>query len=257
MCDNYENLDLHSRYNIITELYQTMETLEEYDSKNVLESVKSNSLIMIDLLNNACAKSNVSIVKMLLSSGIDLNTLGSYGSFPLKWACYGGNLEIVKLLVEHGADINMTDHAGNTALHGTGNEDIFDFLLQKGANPLVMNSFCEYPIFKFVSTFSSDKFEHLLNDIYHNFINHQDNLGFTLLHITAMTEDIEKTKILLKMGANPNIEDMDNSTPLHYASVHYSSECRDLLLQYGANDTIVNLDNQTPILIYETRLLSV
>src|SRR5690606_14307867 len=101
MCDNYETLDLNTKRDIIIELYQKLETTEEFSK--VLDTVKSNTLIMIDLLNNACIESNVSIVKMMLSSGIDINTSDSYGNFPLKWACYAGNLEIVKLLIEHNA----------------------------------------------------------------------------------------------------------------------------------------------------------
>ena len=54
----------------------------------------------------------------------------------------------------------------------------------------------------------------------------------------------EITQILLQAGADPNIQDYAGNTPLHYSE---SSEHTQLLLKAGANPNIKNMNGSIPL----------
>ena len=57
------------------------------------------------------------ILKHLLSTGINVDTVDSKGTTALHIAAEYGSTEIIKLFIESGADINKTDNRGNTPMH--------------------------------------------------------------------------------------------------------------------------------------------
>ncbi|MCX7830327.1 MAG: ankyrin repeat domain-containing protein [Acidobacteria bacterium] len=57
-------------------------------------------------------KGNLSIVKMLISKGADLNKPDINGSTPLHWAAAGGNVEVIKEIVSFGASLHSKDKEG-------------------------------------------------------------------------------------------------------------------------------------------------
>jgi ankyrin repeat protein len=77
-----------------------------------------------------------------------------------------------------------------------------------------------------------------------NNINTQNESGETLLHIAMFRNSLPLTKMLLNYGANPNITDIHNSTPLHYAKRLNIAE---LLLDYDANINIHDELDRTPL----------
>lgn len=70
------------------------------------------------LLHTACkAHRDVSTIKKLHLSGIDINTRTGQGYTPLHVAASGGSgMHIIKYLVENGTDLNARDENGLTAL---------------------------------------------------------------------------------------------------------------------------------------------
>ncbi|XP_020597993.1 E3 ubiquitin-protein ligase KEG isoform X2 [Phalaenopsis equestris] len=64
----------------------------------------------------------------------------------------------------------------------------------------------------------------------------QDELhGRTALHIGAMVNDAELVKIILEVGVDVNIRNVQNTTPLHVALNRGANQCIGLLLSAGAD----------------------
>lgn len=81
---------------------------------NVLSSLSQDELNY--KLLDASRDGQLSIVKMLLDAGADVNALNKYGDTPLLWASYNGHNEVVKLLLIAGADANIKNKMGTSAL---------------------------------------------------------------------------------------------------------------------------------------------
>src|SRR5690606_25069875 len=67
-------------------------------------------------------------------------------------------------------------------------------------------------------------------------INLQDNNKWTCMHY-ASTMDILPVKILLKYGANLNITDNTNETPLFISARHNDVKIFELMCEYAHKDT--------------------
>ncbi|XP_019768802.1 protein fem-1 homolog B isoform X2 [Dendroctonus ponderosae] len=85
----------------------------------------------------ACA-GHLNVVKILVTSGADVNHSTKTNSTPLRAACFDGRLDIVKYLTCHKADIHLANKYNNTCLMIAaykGHVDVVSFLLRNGANP--------------------------------------------------------------------------------------------------------------------------
>ena len=88
-------------------------------------------------LIQACGAGKLSITKLFLDRGLDVNvTDGSYGT-ALSAAAMVGNMDIVTLLLDRGADVNLTGGNYGSALVAAvlkENLDIITLLLDRGAD---------------------------------------------------------------------------------------------------------------------------
>ena len=91
---------------------------------------------------------------------------------------------ILDALVSTGGDINVPDSNGQTPLHRA----------TINSNVPVVKRLCQ---------------EETLQ------VNIGDNQGRTALHYATNTKNFEIVNILLSIGADPNIQDVDNQTPIH------------------------------------------
>ena len=86
------------------------------------------------------------------------------------------------------------------------------------------------------------------NSFLKNLIDSKDEEGFTELHKATKRNDTEEVKILLKWGANPDIKDTENEgTALDWAAYHGFPEIVAILLKNGANKNLTNWHNRTPL----------
>lgn len=97
----------------------------------------------------ACAHGKLDALQIVLehSAHISLNASlpcdNSQGLTPLTVASITNNLSVCKLLVKSGADVNYVDSGGLCALHWAvlaDNFNIVKFLLANGAKPDIMDS---------------------------------------------------------------------------------------------------------------------
>jgi ankyrin repeat protein len=83
------------------------------------------------------------VVKMLLSSGADVNHKNKYGWTALHWAAGNGHLKVVKVLLSFEADIHHKNKGGWTALHyaaHSGHLEVVKELMKSGARVEVDNN---------------------------------------------------------------------------------------------------------------------
>lgn len=82
-------------------------------------------------------------------------------------------------------------------------------------------------------------------------INQKNIGGATALHLSARMDNLEITKILVENGADVNVVDNENMTPLMRASIIGSDKIVKLLLQYKANASLLSSVNKS-VIYYST-----
>ena len=178
--------------------------VDEYDQKKISYS--------FDLLEYAAIHEKTDIIKLFLTNKDKFKDFQHSLNQAFAASISKGNLDIVKLLIDSGADINSVCEVcyQQTAIH-TSIEysyfDIFNFLLEKGANIKTHNSF-----------------------------------GRTLLHSVAHTGNVEIAKQLIDKGLDVNAQDNDGATPLIYAASNGNYPMFKMLPDKGAELSIKEND---------------
>ncbi len=127
----------------------------------------------------------------------------------LNLAAYGGQSGMVRFLVSQGADVNQPNHDGQAALFYAANQRKPGDYYPEGGDILVIET---------LLSLGAD-------------IGHKDNLGDTVLHVSIP----ETFEILLKNGADPNIFNKQNISPLRIAMRTGRLTMYKKLLEYGAS----------------------
>ncbi len=77
--------------------------------------------------------------------------------------------------------------------------------------------------------------------------NIQDNKERTPLHHAAQFDCVESIEMLLNAGADQNIKDKEGKIPLHYATEFKCFGSIETLLNAGANPDMKGNDSKTPL----------
>lgn len=88
-------------------------------------------------LSCACEMGMESVAELLIRSDADINASNPNGETPFGWACVNGHLAVAELLVERGATLNIRDVDGETPLFWAArkwDQNIARLLLDKGAD---------------------------------------------------------------------------------------------------------------------------
>ena len=139
----------------------------------------------------------VTEVKELMKQNPDIiNQTNDSGFSPLILACYRGNAEVAKFLMDNVKDINYKSQEG-TALAGLAvkyNKDLVEYILNKNANPNIV-----------------------------------DATGSTPLFWAVKFGNKELTELLLRHKADKSIKDSQGMTPFEYALQTNNTEIINLL----------------------------
>jgi ankyrin repeat protein len=165
-------------------------------------------------------KSNIEIVKYLLSKGVPVNNEKKEYNSPLHLACLYNEAEIVELLLANGADVNARGESNNTPLISAArsqNPDLCNTLIQHGANTNDTNDFDENVFSAFVSWYGKDPelAEFLIRKGADFRKKNKD--GISPIHRAAQEDAFEIIEVLIKNGEDINKRSDDKKTPLDYA----------------------------------------
>lgn len=179
-----------------------------------------------NLLQKACYKNDINLVKLLLENGADPNIGGFYCSTPLIIAAEKGYIEIVNLLIEYGADVNKrhyTSYSSYSALERTFLSDsistqVIRALINAGADTTEIKKESYFYLTKAVQNKDIELIKLLIEvgiDI--NAVD-KDDWSILTYMITNDIDNLEIYDFILKNGMDPNIKDKDGKTAIIYAA---------------------------------------
>ena len=230
-------------------------------------------------LMKAAYKGQTEIIKLLVANNADLNIKASYGETALIYNVMRGQTEIVKLLIENKADLNITDKDSKTALmraaeNGHKYKEIFRLLIKHGADkknypPLhqaIMNDdwYLVRELIREGANISAGNLQNALDvatlmeseaKLIEVFIAEKGvdmtvgQGGDTMLMLAANKGYTETVELLIKHGANLNIQSNDGDTALILAANKGYTETVELLIKHGANLNIQSNDGNTALII--------
>ncbi|KAF5270594.1 hypothetical protein FQR65_LT05492 [Abscondita terminalis] len=194
------------------------------------------------------AKKSLQLTKMLIAAGADVNVTDKYGVPVLHHAVNYNQYEIVKVLIDNNVNINCITKFNETALFWTTFSDvdlnITDLLISVGVNINFPNQDGVTPIHYAIMKENRNAFDNLLKnqaDVDMKNIN-----GVAPLH-TAAEKDVYYIRGLLDHGANINIRNGYNNTPLHLAVQERKPDIVQELLVRGSDRTAQNNKGDTPL----------
>ena len=179
-----------------------------------------NEVFGFTVLTHAVKHGKMNVVEYLLKQGADPSITDQSNNLPLHHAADKRHLEIAKMLIEKKADtINVKGYVGATPLcvaSSAGNLDMFQFLLNKGADANILDDngylplhwACRKGYLKMIELLIDKKFN----------INAKGDRGFTALHHAAEHGHLEIVKILIDKGANINIPTSEGRFPIQFAA---------------------------------------
>lgn len=203
----------------------------------IIDKAGSPSLFTCALL-----EFNKQAIKMLEDNPDLVGSIDASGSSALHKAAERGNLELAAMLCERGADVNLLNQDFETPVHLAAHAgpwkshaslDMIELLLSYGAtkdlHSLAVVGNCN----AIRDLFDQGSIE----------VNQVDRARRTPLFHAAHNNHLPVVRLLLEMGANPNLTDRDGQSPLSTACLHMlSQECDpkiiECLLAYGATKTL-------------------
>ncbi len=123
-----------------TTLQASAESLEII--KSLIHNGAHLSLVLHDIAEEGFPEEFYKeIIDFTKAKGLSIDTVDALGQSALALAVRANNVNLVKLFLDNGANINRRDMLGSTPLYMAAeyadSNEIIDFLLQNGANPML------------------------------------------------------------------------------------------------------------------------
>eukprot|EP00041_Stephanoeca_diplocostata_P027127 m.742593 g.742593 ORF g.742593 m.742593 type:complete len:1300 (-) comp23119_c0_seq3:98-3997(-) len=213
-------------------------------------------------LHYAASQGNKRAVSNLLHSMSEedqyyalLNSQDALGRTALTYAAVSGKLGVVSLLIESGADVDAVDDEGRSALLWAIHSDrpkVVAYLLKKNCDPTRIDNDGKTFLHLCMRCKSTKVYNQCVKYVEVDSVkNKVDALHMTPLHWAAYYGTLEHAKLLVRLGADPSLVDLEGKTPLHYAVTTTNVALLKLLLNSvnsgnaaGNIDEIVNAVDQ-------------
>ncbi|XP_048237734.1 uncharacterized protein LOC124149842 isoform X2 [Haliotis rufescens] len=189
------------------------------------------------VLHYICENGLTSAVEYVIDKGVELNVQMAFQQMPLYLAIQNGHTEVVKLLLKRGCDSD--NHKGLLCAIGSDMIDMVTLFLDRGAHVERNDIFvaCERgnpdvvkKLFENSATRNKKSFDR------HTFLHKAVEWGYK-----------QRVDVLLKAGADANVQNQAGDKPLHTAANFGFLECADVLLTAGADVNVQNTAGDTPL----------
>lgn len=188
----------------------------------------------------AADRGDTDALRRLLADGAEINARDERGRTAVLAATYGHHTAAVQTLIQAGADINIRDERLDNPFLYAGAEGLIDILrltIDAGADPALTNRFGGTALIPACERGHVEVVELLLTRTRVN-VNHINNLGWTALLEAIVLSDggpphQEIVRLLIAHGADVNIADKQNVTPLQHARSRGYTVIAQLLEQAG------------------------
>lgn len=190
----------------------------------------------------AAERGDTGEVGRLLANGTEINARDARGRTAVLAATYGHHTSTVQVLIQAGADVNIRDERLDNPFLYAGAEGLLDILqltIDAGADPTLTNRFGGTALIPACERGHVATVELLLTHTNVN-VNHINNLGWTALLEAIVLSDggpahQQIVQLLIKHGADVNIPDKQNVTPLQHARSRGYTAIAQLLEEAGAH----------------------
>lgn len=228
-------------FNIIVYLLIGILSIQSCDSSTRNNRMTNTQNQSQSNLINAVSDRDIKLVREILSSKPDLEIKDKKGRTALMIAAYNHDNKIVELLIAAGADVNAQDNLQNSPFLYAGAEGNIVLLkmgLENGANFSVYNRYGGTALIPAAEKGHLEVVK-ILTKVPNYPIDHINKLGWTaLLEAIILSEKSEiQTGIvqtLIDAGADVNIADNDNVTPLQHAKNKGLEDIVHILEKFGA-----------------------
>ncbi|MGG0409979.1 ankyrin repeat domain-containing protein [Peribacillus simplex] len=196
---------------------------------------------MNEQLIQAAERKETERIRSLIEQGADINTQDSEGRTATMIATYNNDVETAKILIEAGADVNIQDDLKNSPFLYAGAEgyvDILKLAIEANADPSITNRYGGTALIPASEHGYVEVIKELLTKTDID-VNHVNDLGWTALLEAIILNDgdgkqQQTVKLLIDHGADVNIPDNNDVTPLQHAREKGFKEIEKILLTAGA-----------------------
>lgn len=196
---------------------------------------------MNEQLIQAAERKETETIKRLIEEGVDINTKDSEGRTATMIATYNNDVETAKVLIKAGADVNIQDNMKNNPFLYAGAEgyvEILKLTIEAGADPAMINRYGGTALIPASEHGHIDAIKELLTKTDID-VNHVNDLGWTALMEAIVLNNggeiqQQAIQLLLNHGADVNIPDTNNVTPLQHAREKEFKKIEQILLTAGA-----------------------
>jgi ankyrin repeat protein len=220
------------------------------------------------ILHWAVYHGDLVLVAALLEAGADPNTVNDYGSSPMQEAASVGSLPLIETLLNAGADVESPNFEGQTALMAvarTGNLQAATILLQNGAKvdavenwggqtALMWAAARKQPeMIELLAKWGADLDKRAIDRNWQRRVTAEPRVkemfsgGFTALLYAAREGCLECAQALIEAGADINLPDPDNISPLVLALINMKFDVAKYLIQQGADVDAWDYWGRTPL----------
>uniref|UniRef100_A0A8C8SMG2 Notch receptor 3 n=1 Tax=Pelusios castaneus TaxID=367368 RepID=A0A8C8SMG2_9SAUR len=201
--------------------------------------------------------SSANIISDLICQGANLSAqTDRTGETALHLAARYARADAAKRLLDAGADTNAQDNTGRTPLHAAVTADaqgVFQILIRNRSTDLDARMVDGSTALILAARLAV---EGMVEELIacHADVNAVDELGKSALHWAAAVNNVEATIALLKNGANKDMQDSKEETPLFLAAREGSYEAAKILLDHFANREITDHMDRLPRDIAQDRM---